>query len=237
VFEALRRWITQELAHDADPIGQPKPDRELLLTGLRRDDAVRWEIGVAHAWIDPAEDSIWLEGMPKPNIQHAGEGLTSRRLFDFEGLFVTLWQIAFCAGRRSNKCGNIALRDSESKSKRLYHYPAIYTVRLPRLLANVPADAQSRMAGLGDFRDLRRRNLRRGGLNKATAARRFKHGNSGRLSRTRADVAADACQQYIEAGGDAFLPLDEYERLLWAGYRLLDDRHPLAERTPRPKKT
>jgi hypothetical protein len=238
IFQDRQRWFRQAQEH-ADDSSKPAPNPALLVSGLRADDAERWEIGASDARILFDIEGPTAIGLTfgKPDARrNPNEANDAEWFFDEAGVLLAQMHVLYG--------GLVGATWSESAAgERIFHYLKITGLpgskaifRFGRQLANTPpgsltkfATSSTLSAVLGPsfkpFRDMRRCSLPYKQQTQAQAVRR--HGPGGvnwRKSITRDDLIAASLRAFDENHATSGLPLSrsEYAAILREAYALLD---------------
>lgn len=213
------------------------PPVELLISGLRQSDAVRWDIGIIDASVlrDPSDDSPSLSltyGKPGER-REAGEADWTIRRFDPPAALVQQLHILFGGHLRLRTSSSHVVTPDHPKGIP-YHYPLIgiavgpskrVDFRVLRGILNAPPD---RLANAHEhFHDLRRCKLTTPWLTQQGATARYGAQKNGRYS-TRGDAIEASLRAYHRKQPfvDLTLGAEELRAALTQAYELLDC-HPL----------
>lgn len=217
------------------------PPIELLISGLRKEDATRWEIGIldAAATLDATDgsSSAFLIYSKPEERRESNETDWTRRQFDPPAILVQQLHI-LCGGR-------LRLRTSRSHTRNLdhpkgvpYHYPLIripkgtsrrFEFRALRAILDAPPNRLAK--AYESFRDLRRRNLDRPWLTQKQASAIYGEQKGGPYH-IRNDALEASLASFDLRHSSLGLPIEreEYRRAMVEAYELLDC-HPLKSST------
>jgi hypothetical protein len=217
---------------------ESQPPVDLLLSGLRRSEPDRWDIGIIDA--KPASNPV-EEGpsiiftYKKPKERRApDEADSTDRQFDPPAVLLQQLHIIF-GGRLRLKTSESHVTSPDHPKGIPYHYPIIgirapkrFEFRVLRAILDAPADKLA--TGEERFHDLRRCNLSAPWLTQQQATEKFGPQNR-RRSFTRND-AMEASLRAFDLGHPQIgvsLSREAFREALTKGYRLLDC-HPLKPR-------
>lgn len=196
-------------------------DARLLLSGLRRSDAERWEIGIEDARLSPSDPTEILLTFPKPKNHPKDERSTTEYLFDQEAVWLLQAHVFYGGG--------FCVAPSKHND---YYYPALQmrpngkkkVINADRLVSGCGPHQDARQLKGGDYHDHTRGNIKP--THEQAVVRQVGRENE-RSSRkaTREDVIAASRQLWMES---LLFPLmSDYTGAFSRVYGTLDQRHPL----------